>query len=95
MGNNIIIFIVVYLLLINLIGAITVILDKRKAKKNKWRIQEKTIFIQAILGGTPAIYFTMKKFRHKTKHASFMVGLPVIFILQIAAIFAVWYIFFK
>ena len=37
------------------------------------------------------MYLTMHLIRHKTKHTSFMVGIPVIIILQAAAIFALAY----
>ena len=80
------VFLAVYLLLVNLIGAILVVTDKKRAKKNQWRIPERNFFICCILGGCPAVYGAMKIFHHKTLHKRFMWGIPAIFILQIIAL---------
>ncbi len=61
-------------------------LDKRKAKKHKWRISEKTIFLIALLGGSLGCLLGMNIFRHKTKHWYFKFGLPTILILQVVII---------
>lgn len=61
-------------------------LDKRKAKKHKWRISEKNIFLIALLGGSLGCLLGMNIFRHKTKHWYFKFGLPTILILQVVAI---------
>lgn len=61
-------------------------LDKRKAKKHKWRISEKNIFLIALLGGSLGCLLGMNIFRHKTKHWYFRFGLPTILILQVVAI---------
>ena len=37
--------IIIYLLIINIIGFLAMYIDKQKAKKGKWRIPEKTLFI--------------------------------------------------
>lgn len=72
-----------YLLLINAAGLIIMLVDKRKAVKKRWRIPEKTMFTLAILGGSLGIYAGMQLFRHKTKHAKFSIGVPVILAIQI------------
>ena len=74
----------VYLVLINIVAACLTVWDKRRAQKNGWRVRERTLLLVAILGGSPAMYGVMKKIRHKTKHKKFMIGLPVIFFLQVA-----------
>lgn len=74
----------VYLVLINIVSACLTVWDKRRAQKNGWRVRERTLLLVAILGGSPAMYGVMKKIRHKTKHKKFMIGLPVIFFLQVA-----------
>lgn len=79
-------FLAVYLLLVNLIGVIFVITDKKRAKKNQLRIPERNFFICCILGGCPATYAAMKIFHHKTLHKRFMWGIPVIFVIQIIAL---------
>jgi len=55
-------------------------------------VPEKTLFLLAIIGGSIGSIAGMYAFRHKTKHWYFKIGLPLILILQIAAIIAVkWY----
>ena len=83
--------IVIYLLVINIIGFLIMWLDKRRAKKGQWRIPEKTIFIITGLGGGIGTIAGMYVFRHKTQKVAFVVGLPIITILEI--ILALYYIF--
>lgn len=63
--------------------------DKQKAKKGKYRISEKALFVSALLLGGIGAYIGMYKFRHKTKHNLFTIGMPVIIVLNI---FTVYYI---
>ena len=58
-------------------------LDKQKAKRGKWRIPEKTLFLLAIIGGSLGTTFGMHMFRHKTKHWYFKFGMPFIMTVQI------------
>ena len=58
-------------------------LDKQKAKRGKWRIPEKTLFLLAIIGGSLGTTLGMNIFRHKTKHWYFKFGMPFILIVQI------------
>lgn len=71
---------------ISIISVILTVSDKKRARKGKWRIPEHTLFSVAILGGAVAMYATMRRIHHKTRHKRFMIGLPVIIILQAAAI---------
>lgn len=73
-----------YLVVINLAGAIAVLVDKSRARRHQWRVPEKTLFLLAIFGGTPGVYLTMRAIRHKTLHKRFMIGLPLIFAAQVA-----------
>ena len=79
-------YILIYLGIINLIGFFSMFLDKQKAKRNKWRIPEKTLFLLAIIGGSLGTTFGMNVFRHKTKHWYFKFGMPMILIIQIILI---------
>ena len=76
--------IIIYLLIVNIIAFCLMGIDKMKAKKKKWRIPEKTLFLSAVLGGSIGANAGMQVFRHKTKHMSFVIGMPAILILQIA-----------
>lgn len=80
-----------YLLVISGISIIVTVYDKWAAPRHAMRIPEAVLLLLAALGGSVAMFFTMLIIRHKTQHPQFMVGIPVIFVLQIAALlFAVW-----
>ena len=85
-------YFLLYLLLINAIAFLRMLVDKIKAKKNRWRIRERTLFFSALLGGSVGALLGMYTFRHKTRHLSFTLGMPTILIAQIAL--TVW-IFLK
>ena len=82
-----------YIAVVSLLSIIVCVYDKKISKRNdvKLRIPEKSLFIWSAVGGSLAMFITMKIIRHKTKHVSFMVGIPVIFILQVALIVALAY----
>ena len=78
-------YILIYFAVVSLITVIVTVYDKKAAKNfPKNRVPEKVLFILAFLGGSVAELFTMLKIRHKTKHKSFMIGLPAIIIIQVA-----------
>ena len=72
-----------YFILVNIIGFALMGIDKRRARKNAFRIPEATLFSVAIIGGSLGSIVGMQLFRHKTAHLSFMIGMPVILLLQI------------
>ena len=76
-----------YLAVISVISIIVCIWDKKISKKNKveLRIPEAVLLLLSALGGSVAMFITMLLMRHKTKHVKFMLGIPVIMILQVAA----------
>lgn len=76
----------IYILFINAFGFISMWYDKRMAQTGSWRVKEGTLFGIALLGGSIGSLIGMYKFRHKTKHPSFVYGIPLIIILQILAI---------
>ena len=81
----------IYLLIVNLWAFALMGIDKRRAKKDLWRIKERTLFLPVLLGGGVGGILGMKMFHHKTKHWYFRFGMPAILVLQIAAAIAVWY----
>lgn len=76
----------VYLIIINGTAFAAMGADKRRARKGKWRIPERTLFLLAFLGGSVGALAGMYGFRHKTKHRKFTVGIPIIFLLWLAAV---------
>lgn len=76
-------YILFWLAGINLLALVLCGIDKWKARRDRWRIPEKTLFLSAILGGSVGLLVGMHLFRHKTKHKSFTIGVPLIFIFQL------------
>jgi len=77
----------IYFLIINAVGFVLMLADKRKAQKKLWRIPESTLLTVSAIGGSVGCLAGMYTFRHKTKHLKFTLGVPVILILQITAVF--------
>ena len=78
----------VWLAVINLLTFIVYGADKRRARKGKWRVPEKTLFLLPLLGGSIGALLGMRVFHHKTKHWYFVWGVPAILLAQLAL--AVW-----
>ena len=77
---------VIWLVLINFVLFLTMAIDKAKAKRDKRRVPEATLFLMALLGGSIGGIAGMYCFRHKTKHMSFVIGFPAILILELALV---------
>ncbi len=88
------IYYITYLAAVSLISVIVTVYDKKAAKRGKRRIRESTLMLLSLLGGSLAMYITMKKIRHKTKHKKFMLGIPVITVLQIVLIFYLYFVYY-
>ena len=78
--------IIIYLIVINLVGFLAMLLDKRKAQKSTSIIPAGTGYIITALGGGVGTIAGMYTFRHKTQKLQFVLGLPIITILEIIAI---------
>lgn len=72
-----------WLVLANLMGLILMAADKKRARRGVWRVPEKTLFLVAILGGSVGCWAGMYLFHHKTRHWYFVVGMPLILLVQI------------
>lgn len=81
--------IIIYIVVINLITFLVMWLDKRKAKKGKWRIPENTLLLFVLLGGGIGGIVGMYVFHHKTQKAKFVIGFPVILICEILIVIAI------
>ena len=80
-----------YLLLVNVAAFLVMGLDKRRAKRDKWRISEKALFLPAVLGGALGGVLGMRTFRHKTQHWDFRFGFPLLLVLQVVLLgWLVW-----
>ncbi len=82
--------IIIYILVLNVMGYALMGIDKARAKKRGFRIPEATLFVVALIGGSIGTIAGMLFFRHKTRKWYFVYGLPVILLLQIAALIALY-----
>lgn len=80
-------FILIYLLIINAVGFLVMTADKLYAKKNMRRIPERTLLGVAVIGGSIGVWAGMYAVRHKTKHMKFVIGIPLILLCQLGAVF--------
>ena len=86
--NTLMWIVVSYLIVINIIAFIVFGVDKSRARRHAWRVPEATLFALAIFGGSIGAIAGMYFFRHKTRHWYFVIGMPLILILQLAG---AWY----
>lgn len=78
-----------YFMIINLVGFVMMCVDKQLATHHKNRVPEKVLFLIAIIGGSFGSILGMYAFRHKTKHVFFVIGIPVILIIQLVLVYFV------
>lgn len=60
-------------------------LDKQQARQRGWRVSEQTLLLSSIAGPFGA-FAGMQFFRHKTKKTVFLLSVPLLLLLQTAAI---------
>ena len=64
-------------------------IDKAKAKQKQRRIPENTFFLSAACLGALGGILGMLCFRHKTKHLKFVIGFPILLVIEIAVLMAI------
>lgn len=82
--------VLLYLAAVSIVAIVLTYLDKYFARRNLHRIQEDTLMLWAGLGGSVAMLIAMLCFRHKTRHVKFMLGLPIMIVIQGAIFFWLW-----
>ncbi len=87
---DVIMLLSIYLIIINMIAFFLMGIDKQRAKKHAFRVPEATLFTIAIIGGSIGSIMGMYAFRHKTRHPAFLYGLPIILIVQLLVIYALY-----
>lgn len=86
MPFNWIVWVLIYAAAVSTYGFVLMGRDKKKAAEHKWRIPEKRLFLTAAIGGSIGVFLGMLFFRHKTKHVSFVIGIPLIIAVQCVVI---------
>ncbi len=79
----------IYAVVINLVSFIIMGWDKRAAIKDQFRISESTLFILAIIGGSIGSLLGMKIWHHKIRKIKFLIGMPLVLLLQIVLLFLI------
>lgn len=79
----------IYYIIINLALFIIMGYDKARAKAEKWRVSEATLFILGLLGGAIGGFLGMKVFHHKTKKPAFYIIFAIGIVLHVALIYFV------
>lgn len=78
----------IYLAGINVITFFVYGIDKWKARRDRRRISEATLLGLAVMGGSIGAWLGMKVWHHKTLHKKFKYGIPLILLIQLAALIA-------
>lgn len=91
MEVNWILVVLIYLAGMNVVTFFLYGIDKWKAKRAKWRIEESTLLWWAAFGGSVGALLGMRVWHHKTQHRKFTLGVPAILIAQLAIVGAVAY----
>lgn len=79
----------IYLLVLTLITFTLYGFDKLKAQRGQWRISETTLLSFAALGGAIGAFLAMPIFWHKIRKPKFVIGIPFLFLIQIAYLFII------
>ena len=80
-----------WLIAASVMAIVVTVWDKRRARRQAWRVPERTLWLVSVLGGSAATYLTMRVIRHKTLHRQFMWGLPLLVVAQAALLFFLWH----
>ena len=76
-----------YYIIINLVLYITMVIDKKRAIKDQWRIPEKNMYLMAVLGGGLGGLVAMVFKRHKNRHMDFILVFTMTSILHMLLAF--------
>lgn len=83
--------ILIYVVLVNSVAFLMYGIDKWNARHDLQRISEKTLLGIAVVGGSVGAYAAMQLFRHKTRKPKFYIGVPLIFVVQIAVLIYIYH----
>ena len=74
------------LLLWNSAAFLLVRLDKSRARRRQWRVPELSFFLWALCFGAAGILVGMYTYRHKTRHVTFTIGIPLLLLLNVVCL---------
>ena len=73
---------VLYMLFMNVLTFVLYGVDKKRAVARQWRIPEAVLLGMSLLGGCAGAFLAMQIFRHKTRHALFSMGVPIMILIH-------------
>ncbi|MEK3731980.1 MULTISPECIES: DUF1294 domain-containing protein [Paenibacillus] len=73
---------IVWFIFINTVTYLVMSEDKRRARMGRERMPERTLFLLAAIGGALGTWIAMYRKRHKTRHLSFKIGVPLLLFLN-------------
>ena len=74
----------------SIVGMITLMKDKRQARRRGRRVPEKRLMWYGALGGALIMWLTMFLVHHKTRHKKFTIGFPVMVLVQLLVVLFMW-----
>lgn len=80
-----------YLFVINILSLALYGSDKERARRHLQRIPERVLLFVAFVGGALGATIAMWLFRHKTHHLRFTIFVPLMLLLQLAAIYLLFF----
>ncbi|MEK4976534.1 DUF1294 domain-containing protein [Bacillus sp. FSL K6-6540] len=81
---------IVWFIFINAVAYLVMSEDKRRARLGRDRVPERTLFLLAAIGGALGVWIAMYRKRHKTRHLSFKVGVPLLLVANVALYTYFW-----
>ena len=84
------VWVVLWLVAVNIVAVLITMWDKNRARRREFRVSESSLWLLAAVGGAAAMWVTMYVIRHKTLHRRFMIGLPLLAVVQAGALILLW-----
>lgn len=80
-----------FFVFMNLLAVLVMYIDKRKSRKEgSERVSEGLLFFLATLFGSVGVFFGMFTFRHKTRKWYFLLGIPLLFLQNMALLYVIY-----
>lgn len=77
---------VAYIVIVNIVAFCLYGIDKNAAIRQKQRIPNRVLLLMAVIGGSLGALAGMYTFRHKTQKWYYTVTVPLLLVIQIAAV---------
>jgi uncharacterized membrane protein YsdA (DUF1294 family) len=80
-----------FFVFMNLLAVLVMYIDKRKSRKEESeRVSEGLLFFLATVFGSVGVFFGMFTFRHKTRKWYFLLGIPLLFLENMALLYVIY-----